>query len=341
MIVGAGVIGLACAWRAAQGGLRVRVIERAEPGSGASGVAAGMLAPVGEATWGEEALLDAALASHGMWDSFAEELADAGEAQSSLLRNGALHVALDADEAARVATAVRADGLPRARRVVALRKRVPPSSSPASVPRRSPERTRRTKRAWIRSRSSPRSGVHATGRASRSPPARSVTGALHDGDAVRGVVTEDGEEHPAEATVVAAGAWSGSLAWLPTRGAAARAPGQGPDPDAARRARRSGRREDRRVRARLPRPARGRPPDRGGDRRGDGLRHPRYRGRASSSFCARPTGRFRTPPSSSSSGSSRACAPARRTTRRSSGRAASRAWSTRPATSGTGSSSLR
>ena len=81
-------------------GLRVRVLERAEPGSGASGVAAGMLAPVGEATWGEEALLDAALASHAMWPEFAAELAEAGEAESSLLRNGALHVALDADEAA-------------------------------------------------------------------------------------------------------------------------------------------------------------------------------------------------------------------------------------------------
>ncbi|HYH61097.1 MAG TPA: FAD-dependent oxidoreductase, partial [Solirubrobacterales bacterium] len=100
VVVGAGVIGLSCAWRAAQRGLAVRVLERAEPGSGASGVAAGMLAPVGEATWGEEALLDAALASHAMWPEFAAELDEAGGAESSLLRNGALHVALDADEAA-------------------------------------------------------------------------------------------------------------------------------------------------------------------------------------------------------------------------------------------------
>ncbi|MDQ3725485.1 MAG: FAD-dependent oxidoreductase, partial [Actinomycetota bacterium] len=32
MIVGGGVIGLACAWRAAQRGARVAVLERAEPG---------------------------------------------------------------------------------------------------------------------------------------------------------------------------------------------------------------------------------------------------------------------------------------------------------------------
>ena len=57
LVVGGGVIGLACGWRAAQRGLRVCVLERGEVAAGASGVAAGMLAPVGEAWWGEEELL--------------------------------------------------------------------------------------------------------------------------------------------------------------------------------------------------------------------------------------------------------------------------------------------
>ena len=64
VVVGAGAIGLACAWRAAQRGLRVRVLERDAPGSGASGIAAGMLAPVGEASWGEDRLLEAAPVSY-------------------------------------------------------------------------------------------------------------------------------------------------------------------------------------------------------------------------------------------------------------------------------------
>ncbi len=57
VVIGAGIVGLSCAWRAAQAGLSVMVVERDEPGAGASGVAAGMLAPVTEADFGEEELL--------------------------------------------------------------------------------------------------------------------------------------------------------------------------------------------------------------------------------------------------------------------------------------------
>ena len=49
IVVGGGVIGLTCAWRVARRGVRVRVLERDQPGRAASHVAAGMLAPVGEA----------------------------------------------------------------------------------------------------------------------------------------------------------------------------------------------------------------------------------------------------------------------------------------------------
>ena len=48
-IIGGGVIGLSVAWRAAQRGMRVLVLERDEPGSGASTVAAGMIAAIAEA----------------------------------------------------------------------------------------------------------------------------------------------------------------------------------------------------------------------------------------------------------------------------------------------------
>src|ERR1044072_6632668 len=91
VVVGGGVIGLACAWRMAQRGMDVALVEREEIGSGASGVAAGMLAPVGEATWGEEPLLGLALASAGAWPAFATELQLASGETSTYERTGALH----------------------------------------------------------------------------------------------------------------------------------------------------------------------------------------------------------------------------------------------------------
>src|SRR4051794_38708815 len=99
IVIGAGVIGLACAWRAAECGLDVLVIERDRPGAGASKVAAGMLAPGGEARWGEDALLELALESHRLWPRFAMELAAASGRDVGYLGLGALHVALDRDEA--------------------------------------------------------------------------------------------------------------------------------------------------------------------------------------------------------------------------------------------------
>jgi glycine oxidase len=99
IVVGAGVIGLACAWRAAERGLDVLVLEREGPGAGASRVAAGMLAPVGEARWGEDRLLELALDSHRLWPRFAAEVAAASGREAGYRELGALHVALDADEA--------------------------------------------------------------------------------------------------------------------------------------------------------------------------------------------------------------------------------------------------
>jgi glycine oxidase len=99
VFVGGGVIGLACAWRAAQSGARVAVLERTEPPAGATQVAAGMLAPVGELTFGEPELLGLTLASGALWADFAAEVEAAGGEATGFSRCGALHVALDRDEA--------------------------------------------------------------------------------------------------------------------------------------------------------------------------------------------------------------------------------------------------
>ena len=99
VFVGGGVIGLACAWRAAQSGARVVVLERAEPPAGATNVAAGMLAPVGELTFGERELLEMTLAAGALWADFAAEVEAASGESTGYDQCGALHVALDRDEA--------------------------------------------------------------------------------------------------------------------------------------------------------------------------------------------------------------------------------------------------
>jgi glycine oxidase len=102
VVVGGGVIGLSCAWRLAQAGARVVVLERGEPGGGATRVAAGMLAPVGELSFGEPELLELTLAAARLYPDFVAELEAATGESPGYERLGALHVALDRDEAAQL-----------------------------------------------------------------------------------------------------------------------------------------------------------------------------------------------------------------------------------------------
>ena len=101
IVVGAGIIGLAVAWRARQRGMAVTVLERDRAGHGTSRVAAGMLAPVAEVEFGDggRRLLDLGLRSAGLWPTFAAELEAAGGGAVGLLRTGTLLVARNEDDA--------------------------------------------------------------------------------------------------------------------------------------------------------------------------------------------------------------------------------------------------
>ncbi|MDT7693171.1 MAG: glycine oxidase [Pseudonocardiales bacterium] len=98
-IVGAGVIGLSCAWRAAEAGWAVELVDPA-PGSGSSWVAGGMLAPVTEAWPGEEDLLELGADSLGRWPEFAAALAEAAGTPAGLRTEGTVVVAAGAGDRA-------------------------------------------------------------------------------------------------------------------------------------------------------------------------------------------------------------------------------------------------
>jgi glycine oxidase len=217
IVVGGGVIGLASAWRLALRGASVTLVDP-QPGSGASGVAAGMLAPITEARMGEEALLRLNLASWSRWPGFVAEVEAASGSSIGYRADGTLVAALDADDRAALddlAARHRAMGLD----VTPLRGREVRGLEPGLAP-------------------GIRAGFLAAGERSVDPPAlvealrRAATAAgvgfvaaaaerieaAPEGAHVAGVVVADGaasREIDAATVVLAAGCRSAGIAGLP------------------------------------------------------------------------------------------------------------------------------
>ncbi len=95
LVVGGGVIGAATAWRCAQRGLSVTLIDP-DPDRGAWHTAAGMLAPVTELHFTETPLLRLNLDSLRRWAAFAAELSDEAQTSAGLRECGTVLVAWDA-----------------------------------------------------------------------------------------------------------------------------------------------------------------------------------------------------------------------------------------------------
>ena len=100
VVIGGGVIGLSVAWQAAREGLEVAVVDP-DPGSGASHFAAGMIAPVGEAEFGEDAVIAVNQDSAARYPAFVAELESDSAMPAGYRRCGSLHVAVDAGRACR------------------------------------------------------------------------------------------------------------------------------------------------------------------------------------------------------------------------------------------------
>ncbi len=112
LILGGGIIGLACARELALRGLRVELVERLPAGAEASLAAAGMLSPLGEST-ASGLYLDICRESRGLWGPWVAALESETGLSVDYDTSGTLVVALDdADEAEleRLAATARAAG---------------------------------------------------------------------------------------------------------------------------------------------------------------------------------------------------------------------------------------
>ena len=211
VVVGGGVIGLACAWRLALRGLSVLVAERDRPGAGASGVAAGMLAPVTEADFGEERLLEANLAAARLWPTFGAELAEHSGLPSGMAESGALVVAADRDDAAelrRLHEFQRRLGLDASWLTPTAARRLEPGLSP---------RIGGAIEAPQDHQVDPRAVVAALAEAFARAGGELRAGAEVTKVAADGVELSGGVRVAAGKVVLAAGAWSGALARVPVR----------------------------------------------------------------------------------------------------------------------------
>jgi glycine oxidase len=215
LIVGGGVIGLAIGWRALREGMSVRLLEREPaPAARTSRVAAGMIAPIGEATPSEAALLELSLASARLYPDFVAELeAETGSA-TGYRRYGSLLVARDADEAAvldRDLAFRQSLGSPVNRLLPSQARQLEPALAPTlrlalEVPDDHAVDPRALAaaltRAFTRAGGDLRVGSEVAG-----------LGFSHD--EVHGVRLDDGESLSAGHVVIAAGPWSGQIGGTP------------------------------------------------------------------------------------------------------------------------------
>ena len=217
LVVGGGIVGLTAAWRAQEAGASVVVLDPA-PGDGATHAAAGMLAPVMEAGFGEEGQARLGTASLALWPAFADQLERAA---------GLPPGAVGLETAGTLALAYDRDDMVALRRLLALHRGWGLGSAEISsqeARRREPGVGPRVAgAAWVPDdhRADPRAVHVALARVvaghGRLVPRAAVT-LTWTGGAVVGALDEAGTEYAAGTVVLAAGHASGSLfAGAPTR----------------------------------------------------------------------------------------------------------------------------
>ena len=217
LVVGGGMIGCAIALRLADAGADVTVVDRGEPGREASWAAGGILAPEVEAH-GPGAFVTLMRAGAARWRAFADELGARAEADVGYRDDGTLQLAFDDDEAAALEARARwqrGDGIGVETLSAAEVARLEPSLAPPRLA------LRYAGGHQIDTRAAMRALVVACTRAARGRVRflrADVQRLRHDGRRVLGVDTADGAAAAflgAAHVVIAAGAWSTTLAGVP------------------------------------------------------------------------------------------------------------------------------
>jgi len=212
LIVGGGVIGLAAAYRLAERGATVRVVD-ASGCRGASWAAAGMLAPVTEAAFGEDALTRLNLAAVPVFGRLAGELQERTGQPVGLRTEGTLAVAFNADDRAaldrltefRTGLGLRTERLNGA----AVRALEPYLATGVRGGVLAADDLSVDNRRYL---AALRGAAEAAG---VSFVSAEVTGLLRGATGVDGVRTATGDELRAEAVVLCGGAATGALVRLP------------------------------------------------------------------------------------------------------------------------------
>lgn len=213
VVIGAGVNGLGIAWKLAQAGCEVAVYDKGAAGRGATWASAGMLAAGAEAEPGEEALTELGRISQAMWPAFAEELRTLTGIDPEYRDEGLLIAATNRDEAERLRFDFdyqRGLGIELAWLSGAeARRREPHLRAGITAAVHSPADHQVNNRRLVEALRA------AAAQAGVAVHEHTPVEALEtDGDRVTGVRVS-GARVPAEAVVLAAGAWSRELAGLP------------------------------------------------------------------------------------------------------------------------------
>lgn len=212
VVIGAGVIGLGIAWRCAERGLTVTVVDPA-PGSGASRVAAGMLAPVTELHYGERSLFALNLASAARYPQFVRDVEDLTGLPVGYRPTGTVMVAWDrADLAALEHLAAYSLGLGGRTESLSGRelRRLVPFLAPGL-----PGGILAADDHQVDNRLLHEALIAAVGRTGGRLERQRVAGLMGDTNRVTGVRLADRSSLHAATTVLAAGAWSSLMSGIP------------------------------------------------------------------------------------------------------------------------------